>query len=99
MSERTADIDRARDALTRDAWVEVLDALHEVDPAQLSPQDLEGLADAAWWTSRWDESTAARQRAYAGYAAAGQDPQADSMRCCSASIISNVVIRRSRWVG
>jgi len=76
VSERTADIDRARDALTRDAWVEVLDALHEVDPAQLSPQDLEGLADAAWWTSRWDESTAARQRAYAGYAAAGQDPQA-----------------------
>ncbi|TMK35364.1 MAG: LuxR family transcriptional regulator [Actinobacteria bacterium] len=76
MSERTADIDRARDALARQAWAEVLDALQGVDPDRLSPQDLEGFADAAWWMSRWDGSTAARQRAYAGYAAAGQDPQA-----------------------
>ena len=76
MSERTADIDRARDALARDAWAEALDVLHEVDPARLTPQDLEGLADAAWWLSRWDESTAARQHAYTAYAAAGEDPRA-----------------------
>jgi len=76
VSERTPDIDRARDALARDAWAEAFEALHAVDPARLTPQDLEGLADATWWLSRWDESTAARQRAYAGYAAAGEDPQA-----------------------
>jgi len=42
----------------------------------LSPRDLEGLADAAWWLSRWDESIAARQHAFTSYAAAGDDPQA-----------------------
>ena len=36
------------------------------DPSDLSPQDLEALADAAWWLSKTDESIAARQRAYAG---------------------------------
>ena len=46
MSERTPDIDRARDALARDAWAEAFEALHAVDPARLTPQDLEGLADA-----------------------------------------------------
>ena len=76
MSERTADIDRARDALARDAWAEAFDALHRADPARLSPRDFEGLADAAWWLSRWDDSIAARQRAYTGFAAAGEDPQA-----------------------
>lgn len=99
MSERTADIDRARDALARDAWAEAFDALHDADPARLSPRDLEGLADAAWWLSRWDESIAARQRAFTGYAAAGDDPQAASTRCCCASTTSNAATRRSGWGG
>ena len=42
----------------------------------MEPRDLETLADAAWWLSRSDESVAARQRAYAGYVADGDDPRA-----------------------
>jgi DNA-binding NarL/FixJ family response regulator len=42
-------------------------------PEDLGATDLEALADAAWWVSRFDESIDARQRAYAAYAAAGDD--------------------------
>src|ERR671930_1922550 len=73
---RTADIDRARDAVQREAWAEAYEQLHALDPARMEPRDLEALADAAWWLSRPDESIAARQRAYAGYIAAGDDPRA-----------------------
>ena len=76
MAERTAEIDRARDALRRGSWVEAYAGLRTVDPSRLSPRDLEGLADAAWWLSRSEESFAARQRAYSAYEGAGQDPQA-----------------------
>ena len=76
MAERIADIDRARDAVGREAWAEAYEGLWALDPSLLTPQDLEGFADAAWWLSRIDESIAARQRAYSGYAAAGEDPRA-----------------------
>ena len=45
-------------------------------PRRPDPEDLAGLADAAWWLSRTEESIAARQQAYAGHAAAGADLQA-----------------------
>ena len=76
MAERIADIDRARDAVGREAWAEAYEGLRALDPSRLTPQDLEGFADAAWWLSRIDESIAARQRAYSGYVAAGEDPRA-----------------------
>ncbi len=74
--ELSADIARAREALSREAWGDAYEALGGLDPSELDPADLEGLADAAWWLSRMDESLAARQRAYAGYAAAGMDAAA-----------------------
>jgi DNA-binding CsgD family transcriptional regulator len=76
VAERITDIDRARDAVGREAWAQAYAGFRTVDPSRLTPEDLEGLADAAWWLSRIDESIAARQRAYAGYAAAGEDPRA-----------------------
>jgi len=69
-------IAEARDAVARESWAEAYQRLRALDPAGLSPRDLEGLADAAWWLCRMDESFAARQRAYAGYADAGDDPAA-----------------------
>ncbi|HTG48499.1 MAG TPA: LuxR family transcriptional regulator [Actinomycetota bacterium] len=66
-------IDQARTALAARNWDAAYDAFHRVDPDDLSPVDLEGLADAAWWRSRFDESIEARQRAYGAYAAAGDD--------------------------
>jgi tetratricopeptide (TPR) repeat protein len=71
-----ADADRARDAVRRESWAEAYEELCALDPARMEPRDLEGLADAAWWLSRSDESITARQRAYAGYMAAGEDPRA-----------------------
>ncbi|MFB9729188.1 LuxR C-terminal-related transcriptional regulator [Haloechinothrix salitolerans] len=37
----------------------------------LRPEELEALADAAWWLSRVEESLAVRRRAHAAYVAAG----------------------------
>jgi DNA-binding CsgD family transcriptional regulator len=73
MAGRIADADRARDAARRESWAEAYEELRALDPAGMGPRDLETLADAAWWLSRPDESVAARQRAYAGYVAAGDE--------------------------
>jgi DNA-binding CsgD family transcriptional regulator len=61
---------------TRTPWVELYDELHGRKLSELAPEELEALADAAWWTSRVDEAIAARQKAYAAYAAAGNGPRA-----------------------
>jgi ATP/maltotriose-dependent transcriptional regulator MalT len=76
VSEPAAELDRARRAITRQAWAEAYEGFRSADPSALAPADLERLADAAWWLSHADEAVATWQRAYAGYAAAGQDPEA-----------------------
>jgi ATP/maltotriose-dependent transcriptional regulator MalT len=81
VAERIPDLDRARDAVGREAWAEAYEELRTLDPSRLTPHDLEGLADAAWWLSKVDESIAARQRAYSGYVAAGEGPAA--ARCAA----------------
>jgi len=73
---RIVDAGRARDAARRESWAGAYEELRALDPAHMEPRDLEALADAAWWLSRSDESIAARQRAYAGYVAAGENPRA-----------------------
>jgi ATP/maltotriose-dependent transcriptional regulator MalT len=72
-------IERARDAVARESWAEAYTMLRDIEPSLLAPRDLEGLADATWWLSKVDESIAARQKAYAGYAAEGNDPRAAFM--------------------
>jgi ATP/maltotriose-dependent transcriptional regulator MalT len=49
------------------AWVEIHGRLSGRDPAGLTPEDLEALANVAWVLCRFGESTGARQKAYAGY--------------------------------
>ena len=61
---------------TRTVWADVYDELRDRELSALAPEQLEALADAAWWTSRIDESIAVRQKAYAAYAAAGNGRQA-----------------------
>ena len=73
MAEPNTGIDRARDALARGDWAEAYDGLRAADRTRLTPRDLEGLADAAWWLSNLDESLDVRQKAYAAYAASGDD--------------------------
>lgn len=52
--------------------MDTYDRLSRLDSAGLGAADLESLADAAWLMCRLDESTAARQRAYARFLDAGE---------------------------
>ncbi|MET7619115.1 LuxR C-terminal-related transcriptional regulator [Streptomyces sp. NPDC005408] len=69
-------IEQARDAVAREAWADAYAALHDIDPDRMTPDAFTALADAAWWTSRVDESIAARTKAYSGFVAAGAARQA-----------------------
>ncbi|MFI7014031.1 LuxR C-terminal-related transcriptional regulator [Streptomyces sp. NPDC050164] len=62
---------QARDAVAREAWAEAYPLLRGLDAGRLAPDDCAALADAAWWTSRVEESITARMRAYSGYTAQG----------------------------
>jgi DNA-binding CsgD family transcriptional regulator len=61
---------------TRTTWADVYDELHDRQLSELPPEQLEALADAAWWTSHVDEAIRVRQKAYAAYAAAGHGRRA-----------------------
>ena len=57
-------IEQARDAVAREAWADAYAALRGLDNDRTTPDDFAALADAAWWTSRIEESIAARTKAY-----------------------------------
>jgi hypothetical protein len=69
-------IDRVREALTASAWADAYEGFRAVDPSELTGRDLEGLADAAWWLSKLPESLDLRHKAYAAYAAEGDEAAA-----------------------
>ncbi|MET9434270.1 hypothetical protein ABZY12_09055, partial [Streptomyces sp. NPDC006551] len=74
VEEAAPAVERARDAASRESWAEAYVLLRDFDrhPSRpLAPGDLDILADAAWWAGHIDESVAARLRAHAGHAAAG----------------------------
>src|SRR5262245_47983237 len=75
MAEQIAEADdlaRAREALASWSWEEAAELLTALDQStSLEPDDLEGLADAAWWRGQMDLAIDARERAYAGQVAAG----------------------------
>jgi ATP/maltotriose-dependent transcriptional regulator MalT len=71
MAQRIGGAQRARDLVGAGAWQEAYDLFGGLDPSRLGPEDLDALADAAWWTCRIDEAIAARQRAHAGHVRAG----------------------------
>ncbi|MET9832630.1 LuxR C-terminal-related transcriptional regulator [Streptomyces sp. NPDC006385] len=85
MTERTIDraaadtLRQARDAAAHEAWAEAYRLLGGLDAGCLTPDDHAAFADAAWWTSRIDESIVHRMRAYSGYVAAGAARQAGLM--------------------
>ena len=68
-----ASLEVGRDAASRRAWPEAVEALTQADHAEgLSPDDLELLGNASWWAGRPDDATEAMERAFAGYEAAGR---------------------------
>lgn len=70
---------QARDAVAREQWAEAYRLLSGLDAARLTPDDRAGFADAAWWTSRVEESIDQRMRAYSGYAEKGAGRRAGLM--------------------
>ncbi len=69
--------DRAREALDRHAWAEAWELMAEADRAgSLSFEELEVMADAAWWVGKLPAAIDALERAYALAQKAGRRDQA-----------------------
>ena len=64
-----------RDAAARHSWQEAYELLKPA-ARSLAADDLERLAEAAYWTGRLDEAIELRERAYAAHAAAGEKERA-----------------------
>lgn len=67
--------EEGREAAGRGAWREAYDLLAPASKT-LGPEDLETLAEAAFWTGRLDEAIHTRERAYAAHLAAGDEERA-----------------------
>jgi hypothetical protein len=59
-------IERGRNAAARGAWREAYDLLSTVEPAELSPSDLELIAEATSWTGPTERCIDASERAFNG---------------------------------
>ena len=68
MAQAVDNLEIARKAAARPTWREAYDAYSSVPNGDLTPEDLERFADAAWWTGKLDEAIRLRERAYAGFA-------------------------------
>jgi class 3 adenylate cyclase len=64
-------VDVARKAVGSHSWREAYDAYSGSGDLDLTPEDLERFADAAWWTGKLDEAIGLRERSYAGFSATG----------------------------
>jgi class 3 adenylate cyclase len=61
-------VQQGRDAHRRHAWHEAFDSLREADSeTPVSPEDLQLLAESAWFAGDPDAAIEARERAHAGY--------------------------------
>lgn len=76
MTQAAADLGLARRAVQQGLWEEAYELYRRVDETQLPAEELEALADCAWWLSRLDESIAVRQKAYSGYVGEGANRRA-----------------------
>ena len=66
-------LEAGRDAIARHAWREGYDLLREAEKSEaLGADDLERLAEAAWWTGRLDDCITARERAHALFLETGE---------------------------
>jgi class 3 adenylate cyclase len=66
-----------REAFDRHAWHEAFELLTEADASEkLEADDLDKLAQAAWWSGRLEECISARERAYGLFLDAGKPHRA-----------------------
>jgi tetratricopeptide (TPR) repeat protein len=72
-AEGAISLQQARAAFARGAWRDAYEGLSAADRTDaLEPEDLERLAEAAWWLSDGTVSVRARERAYRRYAERGE---------------------------
>ena len=70
-------LELGQDAFKRHAWAQALEAFAEADhDGSLSPEDLELMGEAAWWTGNPEEATDPLERAFAAYVEAGRPTEA-----------------------
>ena len=70
------ELERAATAVAERRWADAHGIYRRADPDSLTGVDLERFADTVWWTSDEPASIEIRQRAYAAYAAEGDDLRA-----------------------
>jgi DNA-binding NarL/FixJ family response regulator len=101
VAERIGDLERARDAVERRSWGEAYSIYNELGSSDLTPAEWESFADAAWWMGHHDESIAAQQKAYTGYADAGDDRRAGWMaaRLCIEHFVRDEPAAGMGWLG
>jgi tetratricopeptide (TPR) repeat protein len=72
MSSAAASIEAAADARSRYAWAEAFDLLAAADAVEpLGPDELDHLAECAWWLGKMRHCIALRERAHAAYLKGG----------------------------
>lgn len=100
MGNTATAVEAGRKALERHAWAEALTQLKQADAArELDAEGLEMLADAAWWMAEPAVSVAARERAYAGFVAAGDKHRATraALRLALESANRNAMSTAQAW--
>ena len=68
----TETLERARHALEAHAWQQAYEGFGALDEQGLSGEDLERLAQAAWWSAHPSESIEAFERAFASFSGEGR---------------------------
>ncbi|MGH3084327.1 MAG: tetratricopeptide repeat protein [Gaiellaceae bacterium] len=72
MSQVVDSLEAAREAASRHAWREAHAAYASLDDQDLTAEDLERFAEAAWWLGKLDEAISLRERSHAGHVSAGE---------------------------
>ena len=97
----TAAVETASAALARHAWGEAFDLLTAADDrGELSPPELELLAQAAWWTGQLARAIEVRERAY-GAAVRTGDPGAAVMSAIGLArdnLLRNDIAVATAWI-
>ena len=72
MSQAVDILHEARTAAGRHEWRRAYDAYSEVATGELTAEDTEFFAEAAWWRGKLDQAIRLREDAYARFSSAGQ---------------------------
>jgi class 3 adenylate cyclase len=79
MSQLLDSLQTARSAADRPAWREAYAAYSRVPEQDLTAEDLERFAEAAWWSGKLDQAINLRERSYAAYSSAREKLKAARM--------------------